>query len=92
MNHLRLRSIDNEVLSLSIQCNRLSMFCIASGLSGMPLLPCNVEPSYTTSTGRIVSHQSQIISIQHVRHRGTSCACDSALNTLCNLINVIYNS
>ena len=38
---------------------------------------------------RIVSHQSQIISIQHVRHRGTNFACDSALNTRCNLINII---
>ena len=43
----------------------------------------------TKSDTRIVSHQSQIISIQHVHHGGTSCAWDSALNTLCNLIDVI---
>ena len=40
-------------------------------------------------TSGSLANRIQIISIQHVRHRGTSCSCDSVFNTLCNLINVV---
>ena len=56
MNHLRLCSVDNFGLFLSIPVQTVE---------------------HDLHRIRIVSHQSQIISIQNVRHKGTNCACDS---------------